>query len=365
MPLYNWTCHVCTKENLAPIEICVECSFPASAEGRQILKARQQRGGRSLVATYQGSEVGRARLDRVPRQRRVEEISICRTSDFGNVINFVLASEVRIAALALLAAAILVVSNSWGKYTNAEFVDGIRVEAHGMLLDLLVIGIFILWLNLKRSEAERVRRYEEEIDDLREWKSDDASYRIAARIRRLNGAGKVVIFLSRCYLRKANLREIILVNSAMQQVDLGESNLRNAKLSNVDLDTAFMGYSDMRGAEIVRSNLTRSRLVHSKADGAIFRGSVFRKASLHGARFRGANFQDCDFDRCIFDGADLSGADFRNARGLSAIALSRAFSLSYARFDEQLLDSLKVHCPQLLAMRRGSKFAPSAPRSSA
>lgn len=342
MPPYNWTCHVCERSNLAAKEVCATCGFPWEADGRDIETARKKRN-----AGFQAS----------PRLLK----------DSPNVVRrfsgFVLASEIRIALAALFGTALLVIVTSWEKYSDPSFVDGIRVESHGMLLDIAVIGIFILWLNLRRQEAERLRRFDEEIDDFREWKSEEASYRIAGRVRKLNAAGRNYAVLSRCHLRRANLPRIQLSDAPMHQVDLGEANLKGAKLSNVDLDTAFLGYSDLRGASITGSNLTRARLVYCKADGANFQKSVFRKAVFNGARLRGADFRGCDLDGSIFDGADLGGADLRLTTGITVEMLARAHSLSYTRFDATLLAALKLHCPDLLVTnRKHSRFQPKARR---
>ncbi|PKO68842.1 MAG: hypothetical protein CVU22_06730 [Betaproteobacteria bacterium HGW-Betaproteobacteria-16] len=338
MPQYRWSCHACSTANPPGEVACTQCGFPAEAEGKLIERALEARanGVPLSPASIHDSRTGLQKLT-----------------------DSILASELRIAGLALALAAIAVVAVSWGRYNNTEFLDGIRVEAHGMLMDIVVIGMFILWLNQKRDAKERARRYAEEIDDYREWHSGEASHRISGAIRRLNSMGREFIFLSRCYLRRANLKEIRLVRSPMHQVDLGESSLRNARLLEIDLDTAFIGYADLRGASFERCNMPRVRLMHSKAHGTNFRGSNLRKASFNGALLRGADLRDCVLADCVFDGADFGGADFRGATGLDVNGLKRAHSLAYARFDADIEAALKQVCPELLNKnRRRTKLPP-------
>jgi hypothetical protein len=135
-----------------------------------------------------------------------------------------------------------------------------------MILDVLVIGIFILWLNLLRDRRERARRYQEEIDDYREWLSEEAAHRIAGGVRRLNAVGVCCVVLSRCYVRKADLRNVDLRGSPMHKIDLGESRLREANLTKANLDTAFLGHSDLRNAVFAGAVLTRARLLHVNAN---------------------------------------------------------------------------------------------------
>jgi hypothetical protein len=54
------------------------------------------------------------------------------------------------------------------------------------------------------------RRYQEEIDDLREWGCDEAAHRIADNIKRLNRSGITNIRLERCRLVRANLERVNL-----------------------------------------------------------------------------------------------------------------------------------------------------------
>jgi BTB/POZ domain-containing protein KCTD9 len=124
---------------------------------------------------------------------------------------------------------------------DGEFLKNVLVEAHGILLDILVIGIFILWLNRKGEKQLENRRYREEIDDFRGWNSDEAGYRIAGNVRRLNRNGITKIQLDRCHLVK---------------VDLGGADLSHASLTEANLNRASPG-----GANLIGTNLSDADLV--------------------------------------------------------------------------------------------------------
>lgn len=272
-----------------------------------------------------------------PMRRRLAELR-----------EWVLASELRIGALALVAAIVLVGALSWDRYWSPDFREGILVEAHGMILDVLVIGIFILWLNLLRDRRERARRYQEEIDDYREWRSDEAAHRIAGGIRRLNALGVSDVTLSRCYVRKADLREAHLRGSPMHKIDLGESRLRGADLTNANLDTAFLGHSDLRNAVFAGAVLKRARLLHVNANNASFEGADLSKADLRHGRFRSTNFRGAVLERTVLTGADLAGADLRGSMGLTSEALLSASNLGYARLDPDIEAAVRAVRPELL-----------------
>lgn len=277
---------------------------------------------------------------------------------FGRVGAFILGSELRIAALTATLLALGIITVSWHRYADPGFVDNVLAGVHGTVIDILVIGLFILWLNRVRDLRERARRYHEEIEDYREWQSDEAAHRIAGGIRRLNSLGVSKILLSRCYVRRTDLRGAHLAGSPMHRIDLGEARLRGADLRGCDLDTAFLGHADLRGTLLDNANLVRARLVAAKADGASFRDANLMRADLRHASLRSANLRGCNLAEAGFVGTDLAGADLRGVLNASPEALAEAKSLAYARLDLALEDRIKKLKPELLIGPRGGRNAP-------
>jgi hypothetical protein len=126
------------------------------------------------------------------------------------------------AFLALIVSVILVIGLTilFVGYER-NFFENIMVEAHGMVLDILVIGLFILWLNKLGEKRLENKRYQDEIDDFRYWHSEEAAHRIVGSIKRLNKNGISNIDLSHCYLarmvlRRANLQGALLMGANLQ-----------------------------------------------------------------------------------------------------------------------------------------------------
>jgi small-conductance mechanosensitive channel len=63
---------------------------------------------------------------------------------------------IKLAVMIFLGAAgiIALLAFLLGFYYKAEFWENILVEAHGMLFDLLVIGVFVYWLNSLGNSGE-------------------------------------------------------------------------------------------------------------------------------------------------------------------------------------------------------------------
>jgi hypothetical protein len=53
-------------------------------------------------------------------------------------------------------------------------LSDVLVEAHGLLMDILLFGCIILWFNIRRDKRERIRRYHETLQVFNSWDSEDS-----------------------------------------------------------------------------------------------------------------------------------------------------------------------------------------------
>jgi BTB/POZ domain-containing protein KCTD9 len=186
-----------------------------------------------------------------------------------------------------------------------------------MLLDILVIGIFILWLNRKGEKRLEIRRYREEIDDFRGWDSDEAGYRIAGNIKRLNRNGITDIRLEKCHLIKVNISDVDLSGSDLSGANLSGANLSDANLTSVDLSG-----TNLTSASLSGTNLTSASLTRAKLSSAILWSADLTRANLTSALLWRANLSDADLG-----GSDLSDANLGGAKGWTNKQLAQARSL--------------------------------------
>ena len=225
---------------------------------------------------------------------------------FKNAKDWLLKQPVLIAFIVFLLAAMFVGSLSV-KYYDGPFGVNVLVEAHGMLLDILVIGVFILWLNQIGEKKRTIQRYRDEIDDFRGWNSEEAAYRIAGNIRRLNKLGVTDINLNSCHL---------------ENMDLHWAKLQGAKLTDGNLQEANLFFAELQGAELYCAKL---------------QGANLNKTKLQGAKF----------DDAEFEGACLTASDLRGAKGLTSKQLAEAKSLYEAKLDPDLEAEVRKLKPEL------------------
>jgi hypothetical protein len=203
---------------------------------------------------------------------------------------------------------------------DPEFVANVVAELHGMLMDLLLFGCLLLWLDQKAERRRRIRRYRDSIEDFLGWRSDEALHRIVGNIRRLNRENETPETLKNAYLNGANLQDVDLSNASLTGADLSGADLVHASLANT-----YLGSVDLRGANLQEANLA----------GAHF-GEFVRRMGDEGA------------SRTRLADANLRGANLRGIRNADAKTFADVATLYKARLDPDLEAALQEAHPELL-----------------
>ncbi len=169
----------------------------------------------------------------------------------------IISSPVKIALLVFIGLALLIVNITYltNLLSDEAFLKNLLVEAYGMLYDIVIIGAFVLWLNKRGEKLREIKHYNEEIDDLKHWKSDEAAHRIASIVKRLNKLGETDICLVLCHLKGADLSFVNLKGSNLKVANLQGVSLTGANLQNVDFRNADLTGADLLGANLRSANL--------------------------------------------------------------------------------------------------------------
>lgn len=252
--------------------------------------------------------------------------------------------------LVLLALTLIVIGMSLHYYVEDydNFVGQVLAEAHGMLFDVAIYGLLIYYLNENGQKRLRVRMYKDEIEDFRQWESEEAAFRTVGNVKRLNRHKIYDIDLVDCYLARTNL----------SYVNLKEANLNSANVTNAQLVQTSLEKARLNRTNFESSNLNQATLNGAYASGANFKDSYMIKASLNHAFLIKASFQNAFLMEASLKGAHVVGADFENANlykadlrgvvGLTVEQLCKAKTLYQAKLDEQILKEISQDFSQLL-----------------
>jgi len=253
----------------------------------------------------------------------------------------ILLSPIKTTIAVFLCVAAIVVWFSVEYYKNPDFYPGILVEAHGMLLDMVVVGIFLLFFEKFRNTKNEIARNRELIEDLKYWKSDEASYRIRGAILRLNRLGITGSDLEGCHLKNIDLQSVSLRGSKLFSADLGRADIRKVDVSECNLKGAYFGDSDCRGTSFKKSSLHRTRCRRSNMTAASFAEALLEKTEFFDTNLQNADFRRAKLEDCKFKGANLRQANFKGATIVDVQQFADALELHLAIFDKDVMALLE------------------------
>jgi hypothetical protein len=263
---------------------------------------------------------------------------------------FVIERPILTAVVVLFLASLTVMLLSLKYYLRDPdvFWGNVLVEAHGMLFDIAIIGILLFWLNQNGEIRQRIRTYQNEIDDFRLWRSEEAAFRTVGNIRRLNRHKIYEINLVNCHLPKTNLSYVNLkasnLNSAnVSNCSLIEINLENSRLNQTNFDNSNLNGANLRGAYASGSNFQDAYLIKTNMENAFLIKSNFKNAFLMEANMANSYLMGADFEN-----ASLYKADLRGAQGLTAEQLVKAKTLYLAEMEPDLKEEIIRLAPQLI-----------------
>jgi uncharacterized protein YjbI with pentapeptide repeats len=273
-----------------------------------------------------------------------------RTKKLSEFFNSIIEKPLLTSSLVLVAVTILVLALSMQYYIRDfdTFIQQVLAEAHGMIFDIAVIGILIFWLNQNGEIRQRIRTYKDEIDDFRLWESEEAAFRTVGNIKRLNRHKIHEINLVNCYLPRTNLNYVNLSSSNMNSANISqssliESNLENARLNQTNFENSNLNQAILKGAYASGANFKDAFLIKAHFENAFLIKANFNNAFLMEADLKGCYVMGADFEN-----ASLYKADLRGAKGLTLDQLSKAKTLYLAKFDDDILEQIKVNLPQLV-----------------
>lgn len=234
-------------------------------------------------------------------------------------------------------------------YNYEQFSPNLMAEGFGTVFDLLIIGIFLLWINKLGERKALIRGYQEEIDDFRNWTNDEAMFKIVGSIKRLNKHKIYQLELYECHMRNAKLEYINLSGSNLNFTDLSNANLMGANLSGIRANQVEFDSARLNEAIFCKAMLAGASFNMAVAIRADYSEAMLIKTNFKGALLMEARFCKAQLIEADFTDANLYKADLRGVLGLSVEQLSKAKTLQKAQMDEMIEAELELRYPWLFS----------------
>lgn len=184
-------------------------------------------------------------------------------------------------------------------YLKIDYKD-IIVEAHGLLMDVLLFGIVLTIYDSVTEKKRKIDSLEEQLQDYKGWNEKQASIRLISIFRRLRKLGVNQIDLSYSYLE-----DVFFDNDfSMENVNFSHSQLVHCRL----IDVSFVN-SQLIGTHIRYSALSIVDFTGSSLCNAYFRNTrSFHKINFTNADLRNASLKNIRYGSSVnFTGANLQG----------------------------------------------------------
>ena len=258
-------------------------------------------------------------------------------------------------ALGLMATCVAIIL-IWRSLAPQFFYD-LWVEFWGLTFDVVFILVVFSFFEHRRQKLLQIQSEHNVVEDYKGWDSEEARFRLAGSIRRLNNMGVQAINLSGARItdfsfprsKIASLAGSTFFDGTWGEA-IGESSviLRKVEFSHVDCrSVTFSPYDPFSGLDFEVQR--QAKFEDCKFFETDLRGATFNGASLKWTKvppdshyefeedqetgqsfasqvswgpFDGADLRGASFSGCVFENADFRGAsgvleaDFSNAKGL-------------------------------------------------
>lgn len=223
---------------------------------------------------------------------------------------------------------------TWGLYSQS-FFENVLVEAHGAVLDLLIVGVILYWFERRRSRRDQIERLEEELADLRLYRAPDAPYRTLGTIRRLLALDHSrPLQISEMTLSHLELKDLSLFECNMHATVFTDSRIKNVRFENCSLDAAIFAGVIMEHTQLTGSSLKRAKFQNAKLNGLNLTSCQIQNADFTNATLRSANFKGLDCKGVVFKNADLTSTNFIGAINLDPSAITTARCIRGLKSDD-------------------------------
>jgi hypothetical protein len=202
-------------------------------------------------------------------------------------------------------------------FYNKEFYQNVLVELHGLLMDLLVIGVIVLWIDLRREKSNEINRLTEIIEDFSAWYSDESAIRVFGAFNRLRKLG-ITHSLDNHFLRNihsgaANFSVTNLSSSDLSSCSMPDGDFRYSHLRwTIFIGAALQG-ADFRGANLFEADMRGADLTDANFSGTVVQGVRFNHLTVFDrAKFTESYISDLDLTGAVLNNCDLTGVKYKS-----------------------------------------------------
>lgn len=229
---------------------------------------------------------------------------------------------------------------SLGLYSK-EFLENILIEAHGMVFDILVIGVIVVWLDTRRTKHKEVMSMQNNLSDLAYLDLPEVNHRKAGMLKRLHNAGVTSLNIDSLILKSIKLKGIMLDSSNLKKSNFSKSEIHTCHFKNTHLEQANFSSSLIKNSIFSECKLKKANFIKANIQGVDFSKSDLERVKFIETNLQSCLFKDTNLREVNFEKSNLRNANLKGALYLTIDLLLKADCLDYIILDDNLADELK------------------------
>lgn len=208
---------------------------------------------------------------------------------YEKIKNFILEPIVFYLTAAFVVFAILYkLDKSWLTWENKS---DILVEFHGLFFDIILFGILFIIFTQIGERRKEIKRYQENIDDMKGWNEPEATFKIIGNLKRLLALKATNIDLAFTFLKKGLFSGLKIEKIKFDNCILDEAIFQYSKCNDSTFLNSSMSLTDLRYCDLTSCNFSK---VSSEQ-------GTFQGSKLCNAKFEHSSIIECDFSYIDFD----------------------------------------------------------------
>lgn len=245
-------------------------------------------------------------------------------------------------------------NTKFGLYER-EFWENFLVEMHGIVFELSVIALLLVWLDSRRSKTGEINRLKEDLDDYALLDFPEINVKKLGHIKRLNEHSVFQIDVQNLVLNKLKVKGIEVRDSKLIGLKLTGGSIVNCSFTKVRMRSSNFEDGTIKACSFDSCDLLNSKFGGAQCKGVNFTGSSLERADFTNANLQSSVFNGCNVRNTKFEGTNLKHASFQNAEYISAEELAKADNLDYVKVSKKILEELIELRPEIKFQRNDGR----------
>ncbi|MBL4280750.1 pentapeptide repeat-containing protein [Vibrio fluvialis] len=224
---------------------------------------------------------------------------------------------------------------------NKDFWENVLVEAHGMVFDILIIGVIVIWLDTRRTTYNEKKSMLNELSDMSYLDLPEVNHRKVGMMHRLNNLGVKTFDVEELIITKVRVKGLLLELSNFNFLKATGVTINETKFVETSLIRADFSDTVIKSSKFLKCDMKKAVFIQAKTLGIDYSNSNLERARFMNADLQNAIFKGCNLREANFENANLRNANLKGAKYVRAEHLLKAKSIDYIVVDEEVTKKLK------------------------